>query len=67
MALKHFHILFVGLAFAFCACTAVLCWSFYRDGQGDAFRTYALVCAVACPLLLAYGFGFYNKIKRIHL
>lgn len=67
MALKHFHILFVTLAVLFCAFTANLCWGFYRQGEGAAFRAYALVLAAACPLLLAYGVLFYKKIKQIRL
>lgn len=67
MALKHFHILFVTLALVFCAYTAKLCWASCGQGGGDVFKYSAWICAAACPLLLAYGIGFYNKIKNIRL
>jgi hypothetical protein len=63
MSLKAFHICFVSLASALAFAFAG--WALPQPPAGAGYRTMGLLSLVVGVGLIAYGFWFWKKIKRL--
>jgi len=67
MSLKGFHILFITLTTTLALGIGFAClWAGQTD-DAPIYRTAAIYSFIAAVVLVAYGFWFYRKMKRMRI